>query len=99
MLAAPWQRVLLSAAITALLIYVATEAMYVTTAPKLVSLIVEPFSLLLMPGLVVAILLAGAHDFTPGSVLFLSAIFYFAFFYGALTWLSKPARFTMPGSR
>lgn len=99
MLAAAWRRVLLSAAITALLLYVATEAMFVTTAPKLVSLVLEPFSLLLMPGLAVSILLAGAHDFTPGSVLFLSAIFYFAFFYWVLTWLSKPARFTMPGSR
>ena len=99
MLTAAWRRVLLSAAISAVLMYVATEAMYVTTAPKLISLVVEPLSLLLMPGLVGAIVVAGAHDFTPGSVLFLSAIFYFAFFYGALTWLSKPTRFTMPGSR
>jgi hypothetical protein len=99
MLAAAWRRVLLSAAITALLLYLATEAMFVSTAPKLVSLVVEPFSLLLMPGLVVAIVLAGPHDFTPGSVLFIAAMFYFAFFYWALTWLSKPARFTLPGSR
>ena len=99
MLAAAWRRVLLSAAITALLLYLATEAMFVSTAPKLVSLVVEPFSLLLMPGLVVAIILAGPHDFTPGSVLFIAAMFYFAFFYWALTWLSKPARFTLPGSR
>ena len=99
MLAAAWRRVLFSAAITALLLYLATEAMFVSTAPKLVSLVVEPFSLLLMPGLVVAIVLAGPHDFTPGSVLFIAAMFYFAFFYWALTWLSKPARFTLPGSR
>ena len=99
MLAAARRRVLLSAAITAVLLYVATQAMFVTTAPKIISLIVEPFSLLLMPGLVVAILLAGAHDFTPGSVLFVAAIFYFAFFYWALTWLSKSGRFTMPSSR
>ena len=99
MLAAPWRRVLLSAAITALLLLVATEAMFVTTAPRLVSLLVEPFSLLLMPGLIVAIALAGAHDFTPGSVVFIAAVFYFAFFYWALTRLSKPARFTTPRSR
>ncbi len=99
MLAAAWQRVLLAAAATALLLYVSTQAMLVTTAPKIVSLLVEPFSLFLLPGLVVAVLLAGAHDFTPGAVLFIAAIFYMAIFYWALTRLSKPARFTRPGSR
>ena len=99
MLATAWRRVLVSSVITAAAVSIATAAMFVTTAPKLVSLLVEPFSLLLMPGLVVAIIIAGPHDFSPGSVVFISAVFYFAFFYWALTWLSKPARFTMPGSR
>lgn len=99
MLSTAWSRVLLSAVLSAVVVAVATEAMFVTTAPKLVSLLVEPFSLLLMPGLVAAILIAGPHDFSPGSVVFISAVFYFGFFYWAVTWLSKPARFTMPGSR
>ncbi len=63
---------LLAAAIVAL----ASSAMYVTTAPPLVSLLVEPFSLLLLPGLVVAMIAAGPHDFTAHSVLLWSLLIY-----------------------
>ncbi len=55
--------------------------MFVTSAPKALSLLIEPFSLLLMPGLVVAVLSAGAHDFSPLTVVCVAAAFYFCFFF------------------
>jgi len=73
--------------------------MFVTSAPKIVSLLIEPFSLLLMPGLITSIILAGPHDFSPLSVVYIAAGFYFGFFYGALTWFAKASRFTPPRSR
>ena len=98
-LAAVLRRLAISAVLTAVLLVVSCAAMYVTFAPRIVSLLIEPFSLLLMPGLVVAIVMAGAHDFTPISVVCVAAIFYFCFFYLALAWRAKAARFTQPGSR
>ena len=94
-----WRRLLLSALLTGVLLAVSTAGMCVTSAPRLVSLLVEPFSLLLMPGLVVAIVVAGAHDFSPVSVVWIAAGFYFGFFYLVLTWRAKAAQFTLPGSR
>jgi hypothetical protein len=86
------RRLALSALLTGALMYVACDAMYFTTAPKLISLLVEPFSLLLMPGLVVAIAFAGAHDFTPISVVCIAAAFYFGFFYCALWRVARAAQ-------
>ena len=89
----------LSALLTAGLILLSCAGMYVTTAPRLISLLVEPFSLLLMPGLVVAILIAGAHDFTPTSVVCIAAGVYFGLFYWALAWRAKAAQSARSGSR
>ena len=89
----------MAALLTAVLVSVATAAMYVTSAPSFISLLVEPFSLLLMPGLVVAVILAGAHDFTPGSVLFIASAFYLVFFWWALPRIAKAIQFERPGSR
>jgi hypothetical protein len=83
------RRLAISALLTAVLIAVATEGMFVTSAPRLVSLLVEPFSLLLMPGLVVAVILAGPHDFSPISVVWIAAVFYLGFFFWALTYWHK----------
>jgi len=93
------RRLASAALLAALLVSVATVAMYVTSAPKIVSLLVEPFSLLLMPGLVVAVTLSGPHDFSPGSVVFIAAIFYFGFFYWALPGIARAVRLDRPGSR
>jgi hypothetical protein len=84
------RRLTISAAITTVIVVAGSAAMFVTSAPRLVSLLVEPFSLLLMPGLVVAILIAGPHDFTPIGVVAIASAFYLAFFYWALTQLYKP---------
>ncbi len=92
-------RLAYAALLTAVLVAVATAGMFVTSAPELVSLLLEPFSLLLMPGLVVAVMLAGPHDFSPGSVVFVAAIFYCGFFYWALPRIAKAVQFQWPGSR
>ena len=92
-------RLVCAALLSAVLVAVATAGMYVTTAPRLISLLLEPFSLLLMPGLVVAVMLAGPHDFSPGSVVFIAVVFYCGFFFWALPRISKALQFELPGSR
>lgn len=94
-----WKRLAISAMLTACLVTLAAEAMFVTSSPKLVSLLVEPFSLLLMPGLVVAVIVAGPHDFSPLGVVSLTAAFYFGFFYWALTYWARSRRIRTHSSR
>jgi len=72
-----------------LLVGTAIAANFLTTAPKSISLILEPISLLLMPGLVVSILTAGPHDYSPLTVAGVSLLFYAIFFYAALHWLAR----------
>ena len=99
MSAAILRRVIWAALLTAVLVTVASGAMFVTSAPKFVSLLAEPFSLLLMPGLVAAVILSGPHDFIPMDVVYLAAIFYFCFFFWALPRIAKAVQFQRPGSR
>ena len=93
------RRLAISALLTALLILISSAAIYVTTAPRLVSLLVEPFSLLLMPGLVVAVLIAGAHDFTPAGVVAIASVFYVGLFYWALGRRQSTTQIGPPRSR
>jgi hypothetical protein len=71
------------------LVAIASAANFLTTAPKAFSLLFEPFSLLLMPGLLASLVLAGPHDYSIDTVLTTSVVFYAIFFYFALTWLSR----------
>ena len=75
---------------TIVLMLAGTSALYVTSAPAWVSLLVEPFSLLLLPGLMVALVTSGSHDFAPEAVIAVSAAFYVGFIYVAL--LRRAAR-------
>ena len=87
-------RHLLSAALlTAILLALASAALDLTTAPALVSLLVEPFSLLLMPGMLISIAIAGRHDeVSARAVLIASACFYFVAFSLLLAHRSRTAR-------
>ncbi len=78
-------RLLLCALLTSAVIGIAYAALFVTTAPAPVSLLAEPFSLLLTPGLLIALAIAGHHDFSPSTVLLASAIFYFVLFFAVLS--------------
>ncbi len=71
------------------LVAIAAAANFLTSAPKAISLLFEPISLLLMPGLLAAFAIAGPHDYSPTTVVVVSTVFYTAFFYFALSWLSR----------
>jgi hypothetical protein len=78
-------RYFLAASLAAMaLVMAGTAALYVTSAPAWVSLLVEPFSLLLLPGLMVALVTSGSHDFAPEAVFAVSVAFYVGFIYAAL---------------
>jgi hypothetical protein len=79
-------RVVLAGAATALVVWVAAAAMLFTTAPAYVSLIVEPLSLLLLPGLAVGVYVTGPHELDPKMVVEGSVIFYFVCFLVGLEW-------------
>ena len=79
-------RLLLAALLTAVLLATASAALSVTTAPAFVSLLVEPFSLLLMPGFLVVVATSGRHDeVSSRAVLLASACLYFVVFSVLLT--------------
>ena len=71
---------------SAILTATAVAAVYATTGPAIVCLLIEPLSLLLFPGLVVALGAAGAHDFSPNSVIYAAFAWYVIFFYLIFTW-------------
>ena len=91
-------RLITAAALTGGLLALSYAGLSVTTAPKILSLIVEPFSLLLMPGLLIALAVAGQHDFSSTVVLTASACFYFMFFFVAITRCTR-AQHTSGSSR
>jgi len=93
------RRILLAALLTALLMAGAIGAMFVTTAPAIVSLLLEPFSLLLTPGLLAGLLSSGPNDLSPITVVTVTAGFYFGFFYLALWWFGRSKRRGRRGSR
>ncbi len=68
-----------------IVVAVASAANFLTTAPKLISLVFEPFSLLLIPGLIASLLIAGPHDYSPIIVVQFSLVFYVLAFYWVLT--------------
>ena len=82
---------------SAALVWAAVGAMYVTSAPKWVTLLVEPESLFLLPGLVVAIVVAGQHDLSATVVVEASAGFYFLAFFVWFWWRGRWARRPVDG--
>jgi hypothetical protein len=82
-------RVLLAALLTAALMGAAIGALFVTTAPRMVSVLIEPISVLLMPGLLISLAASGAHDFSINVVVASASVLYFAFFYWALNRIAR----------
>jgi hypothetical protein len=74
-------------------------AMYLTTAPRFVSLAIEPVSLLLLPGLIVALIAAGGHDFTAEIVAQAAFFFYFVLLYVVFALRDRRASLARRGSR
>ncbi len=80
---------LLAALTTAVIMGIAITGMLVATAPRLLSEIVEPLSLLLLPGLFFAIASAGTHDFLPEVVVKAAAVFWFLAAFLFFTWRTR----------
>ena len=88
-----WLGSLAQAAIAAgMLTSAAVAALYVTSLPKFVAMALEPMSLFLMPGLVVAMAVAGRHDLAGKLVVEVSAVFYLGLFWVWFWWRGRAAR-------
>jgi uncharacterized membrane protein YoaK (UPF0700 family) len=86
------RRLVVAVLLTTLLMLCAAGALYVTSGPRWVSLLVEPVSLILLPGLVIALATSGSHDFPPEVVLAVSAAFYVGLLYAAQIWFAMRRR-------
>ena len=98
-------RVLLSITGSGVLVGLASLGMLLTTAPRAVSLLLEPFSLLFLPGIALAIgwtvteghlekhtkSFADSHDFPVSFVLLCTLAFYFLVLYWLLHRRRGPA--------
>ncbi len=62
---------------------------FFATAPEWISIILEPLSLLLMPGFAVALVATGIHDLDPSTIVQVSIVFYLIFFYVWLSWRAR----------
>jgi hypothetical protein len=65
---------------TIVVVMIGATAMLFNTAPEWLSLIVEPLSLILLPGLCVGLAGTGPHDLEPHLVVDASVLFYFLLF-------------------
>jgi hypothetical protein len=72
-----------------ILVGIASAANFLTTYPKAINLLFEPFSLFLLPGLFVSLVVAGPHDYSPILVAAASLAFYTPVFYALLHWRSR----------
>lgn len=82
-------RIALSAFFSLALVSLSLAGLFVTSAPEFISLLVEPFSLLLLPGVLLSIIPTGDHrDYPPDAAAYASLLFYFIVFYTAL-WLRE----------
>ena len=79
-------RLLLSAVGAAAMMAVSSLALFVTSAPKWVSVAVEPLSLPLIPGVALSLLLTQAHDYTPWEVVRGAFGFHVVVLYVLLRW-------------
>jgi hypothetical protein len=91
-------RAALSMLYSAVLVGLAVATVFLTTEPPLLSYLLEPVSLLLLPGLMVSLMAAGAHDFNASTVLYASFVWYIVFFYLLLTWRYRRKARLIPGS-
>jgi hypothetical protein len=79
-------RIVLTSLATAFVVFVASAAMLFVTAPEWLSLIFEPLSLLMAPGLIAGLFASGPHDLNPVLVVKGSIVFYFLSFFCLLEW-------------
>ena len=73
-------RVLLAGVSTMVVVGVGSAAMLLNTVPEWLSLLFEPLSLLLLPGLLVGVVASGPHELVPQMILDSAVVFYFGVF-------------------
>jgi hypothetical protein len=79
-------RLVLAGVFTGALVLIASVAMLFDTAPAWLSMIVEPLSLFLLPGLALAVATAGQRDLDAAVVVEASVAIYFWCFLVVLEW-------------
>lgn len=85
-------RLVCAAVLTTLLLAAASAALTLTSAPAPVSLLLEPVSLLFLPGLLIALPFAGSHsELSAAQIMGSSAAFYFLLLaFLTARWLRPP---------
>ena len=79
-------RLLLSGIGSAVLIGAGCAALFVSSAPKWVSLLVEPLSLVLVPGVAYSLTFTKWHDYEEWDILRGAFLFHLVVLYAALRW-------------
>ena len=77
-------RFLYASIAAAAIVGIGSAAMLFTTGPEWASLLFEPMSLVLLPGLFVGMVLSGAHDLEPRIVLLGTIVFYIILIFALL---------------
>jgi hypothetical protein len=85
-------RLALAAALAGATVGIGSFGMLFSTGPEWQSLLFEPVSLLLLPGLLVGILVSGPHDLDPHIVLQGTIVLYFLFYWAVLEWREHKRR-------
>jgi len=84
--AAFMSRLVLASVAAAIVVCIGSVGMLFSTGPEWSSLLFEPLSLVLLPGLLVGMVVSGPHDLEPEVVLNGTIVLYFLFFWAVLEW-------------
>jgi hypothetical protein len=79
-------RLVLASVATAIVVGIGSAGMLFTTGPEWASLLFEPASLVLLPGLFIGMAISGPHDLYPQVVMNGTILFYFLLFWAVLEW-------------
>ena len=75
------RRAALTCLLTAALLTLASASLFFTTAPAWLSLLVEPFNLIYLPGLFFSMFAEAGHDYATAHVVEATTVFYLVFIY------------------
>ena len=78
--------VVMASLAAAIVVSLGSAGMLFSTGPEWASLLFEPVSLLLLPGLLVGLLVSGPHDLDPHVVMNGTIVLYFLVFWAVLEW-------------
>jgi hypothetical protein len=79
-------RIVLASLAAGLVVGLGSAGMLFTMGPAWASLLFEPISLLLLPGIIVGMVVSGPHDLDPHVILNGTIVLYFFTFWAILEW-------------